>query len=116
MCGQLCLTVVLRCVRRCVCGACVYAQVIEFYANGTAIEEYKPRTPQQLGLHPRDVVLFAPLSRLAAPQVRMAACPPAATATTVWRASSSVCMMGCACWQEAAATAQQLTHTHTHTQ
>jgi hypothetical protein len=44
-------------------------QVIEFYANGTAIEEYKPRTPQQLGLHPRDVVLFAPLSRLAAPQV-----------------------------------------------
>jgi hypothetical protein len=47
----------------------VCVQVIEFFANGTAIEEYKPRTPQQLGLHPRDVVLFAPLSRLAAPQV-----------------------------------------------
>ena len=45
------------------------AQVVEFYANGTAVEEYRPRTPAQLGLHPRDVVLFAPLSRLAAPQV-----------------------------------------------
>jgi hypothetical protein len=44
-------------------------QVVEFYANGTAVEEYRPCTPQQLGLHPRDVVLFAPISRLAAPQV-----------------------------------------------
>ncbi|WIA29778.1 hypothetical protein OEZ86_012252 [Tetradesmus obliquus] len=43
-------------------------QVVEFYANGTAVEEYRPCTPQQLGLHPRDVVLFAPISRLAAPQ------------------------------------------------
>ncbi|KAF8068278.1 SULP1 [Scenedesmus sp. PABB004] len=43
-------------------------KVVEFHANGTAVEEYRPRTPQQLGLHPRDVVLFAPLSRLAAPQ------------------------------------------------
>lgn len=57
----------LRAVPHGWCDVCV--QVIEFYANGTAIEEYKPRTPQQLGLHPRDVVLFAPLSRLAAPQV-----------------------------------------------
>eukprot|EP00878_Enallax_costatus_P034437 GHUV01038182.1.p1 GENE.GHUV01038182.1~~GHUV01038182.1.p1 ORF type:complete len:105 (+),score=21.52 GHUV01038182.1:13-327(+) len=47
---------------------CPCFQVIEFHANGTAVEQYKPRTPQQLGLHPRDVVLFAPLSRLAAPQ------------------------------------------------
>lgn len=54
----------------CLTAGVVCLQVIEFYANGTAIEEYKPRTPQQLGLHPRDVVLFAPLSRLAAPQVR----------------------------------------------
>ncbi|WIA35450.1 hypothetical protein OEZ86_003889 [Tetradesmus obliquus] len=43
-------------------------QVIEFYASGAAMEEYKPRTPQELGLHPRDVTLFAPISRLAAPQ------------------------------------------------
>eukprot|EP00775_Hariotina_reticulata_P005093 gene5093-5334_t len=43
-------------------------QVLEFHANGTAFEQYKARTPQELGLHPRDVTLFAPLSRLAAPQ------------------------------------------------
>eukprot|EP00878_Enallax_costatus_P017430 GHUV01018307.1.p1 GENE.GHUV01018307.1~~GHUV01018307.1.p1 ORF type:complete len:773 (+),score=257.30 GHUV01018307.1:352-2670(+) len=43
-------------------------QVIEFHASGTAIEEYRERTPNELGLHPRDVTLFAPLSRLAAPQ------------------------------------------------
>jgi hypothetical protein len=33
------------------------------------MEEYRPRSPQELGLHPRDVTLFAPISRLAAPQV-----------------------------------------------
>lgn len=44
-------------------------QVIEFREDGSAIELYGPRTPQELGLHPRDVTLFAPLSRLAAPQV-----------------------------------------------
>ncbi|KAF8060603.1 MRS2-G [Scenedesmus sp. PABB004] len=44
------------------------AQVIEFHAGGQAVEEYRPRTPQELGLHPRDVTLFAPISRLAAPQ------------------------------------------------
>ncbi|KAF6264157.1 hypothetical protein COO60DRAFT_221808 [Scenedesmus sp. NREL 46B-D3] len=43
-------------------------QVIEFYASGAAMEEYRPRSPQELGLHPRDVTLFAPISRLAAPQ------------------------------------------------
>eukprot|EP00879_Flechtneria_rotunda_P013773 GHRR01014386.1.p1 GENE.GHRR01014386.1~~GHRR01014386.1.p1 ORF type:complete len:605 (+),score=216.31 GHRR01014386.1:2112-3926(+) len=43
-------------------------QVIEFHSNGVAVEEYRPRSPQELGLHPRDVTLFAPLSRLAAPQ------------------------------------------------
>lgn len=45
------------------------AQVIEFMANGLAQESFVPRTAQELGLHPRDVTLFAPLSRLAAPQV-----------------------------------------------
>lgn len=49
--------------------ACSWPQVIEFHASGTAIEEYRERTPTELGLHPRDVTLFAPLSRLAAPQV-----------------------------------------------
>lgn len=65
------------------CAPDVPAQTIEFYANGTAIEEYKPRTPQQLGLHPRDVVLFAPLSRLAAPQVNYGA-DAAAAADVCW--------------------------------
>jgi hypothetical protein len=50
-----------------VCMRC--AQVIEFMANGLAQESFVPRTAQELGLHPRDVTLFAPLSRLAAPQV-----------------------------------------------
>jgi hypothetical protein len=52
-------------------GLCVHAQVIEFRDDGTAIELFTPRTPEQLGLHPRDITLFAPLSRLAAPQVRL---------------------------------------------
>lgn len=47
----------------------VPVQVIEFFANGLAQESFVPRTAQELGLHPRDVTLFAPLSRLAAPQV-----------------------------------------------
>jgi hypothetical protein len=54
--------VYVRCVVLC-------AQVIEFMANGLAQESFVPRTAQELGLHPRDVTLFAPLSRLAAPQV-----------------------------------------------
>jgi len=49
--------------------------VIEFYASGSAAESFIPRTPQELGLHPRDVTLFAPLSRLAAPQVSSPALP-----------------------------------------
>lgn len=52
---------------QCYCACC--AQVIEFYASGAAMEVYRERSPQELGLHPRDVTLFAPLSRLAAPQV-----------------------------------------------
>jgi hypothetical protein len=43
-------------------------KVIECYPNGVARESQTPRTASQLELHPRDVVLFAPLSRLAAPQ------------------------------------------------
>ncbi|KIZ05832.1 hypothetical protein MNEG_2127 [Monoraphidium neglectum] len=43
-------------------------QVIECFPNGVARESRRPRTASQLELHPRDVVLFAPISRLAAPQ------------------------------------------------
>lgn len=46
-----------------------HTQVIEFYPDGNAIELMRPRTARELGLHPRDLGLFAPLSRLAAPQV-----------------------------------------------
>lgn len=42
--------------------------VIECYPNGVAREGGAPRTARELGLHPRDVGLFAPLSRLGAPQ------------------------------------------------
>jgi hypothetical protein len=42
--------------------------VIECFPNGVARESRRPRTASQLELHPRDVVLFAPISRLAAPQ------------------------------------------------
>lgn len=54
--------------------ACVVplSQVIEFMADGMAAESFIPRSAQELGLHPRDVTLFAPLSRLAAPQVCVA--------------------------------------------
>jgi hypothetical protein len=66
----LCLTVAVSAVRaRAAAAAAAANQVIEFFANGPAVEEFRPRTPQELGLHPRDVTLFAPLSRLAAPQV-----------------------------------------------
>lgn len=45
-------------------------EVVEFYPDGNAVELMRPRTASELGLHPRDLGLFAPLSRLAAPQVR----------------------------------------------
>lgn len=40
------------------------SQVIEFYSCGSAIEHMVARSPEELGLHPRDVSLFAADSRL----------------------------------------------------
>jgi len=57
--------------------------VIECYPNGVARESHTPRTASQLELYPRDVVLFAPISRLAAPQ----------RATIAVRCASHACMM-----------------------
>jgi hypothetical protein len=49
-------------------GADLAFDVIQFFPDGTALEHHRPLTPAELELHPRDVGLFAPSPRLAAPQ------------------------------------------------
>jgi len=49
-------------------GADLTFDVVQFFPDGTALEHHRPLTPAELELHPRDVGLFAPSPRLAAPQ------------------------------------------------
>jgi uncharacterized membrane protein YgcG len=49
-------------------GADLAFDVVQFFPAGTALEHHRPLSPAELELHPRDVGLFAPSPRLAAPQ------------------------------------------------
>jgi hypothetical protein len=49
-------------------GADLAFDVVQFFPGGTALEHHRPLSGQELDLHPRDVGLFAPSPRLAAPQ------------------------------------------------